>query len=57
MLRMGETLVAALLVIIGFVVVVIGQPLMQFLGIVVISLGIGGALFADLRKPVDSVQK
>jgi hypothetical protein len=54
---MGETLVAALLVIVGFIVVVIGQPLVQFLGIVVIALGVGGALFADLRKPADSPQK
>lgn len=51
MMRMAELLFAALIVIIGFIMVVVGQQLVQFLGIVVIMLGVGAGLFADLRKP------
>lgn len=50
-MRMGELLFAVLLVIIGFIMVLMAQALAQFLGIIVIVIGIGVAIFSDLRKP------
>lgn len=47
---MGELALAVLLVLVGFFMVVLGQQLMQFIGIVLMSLAIGGAVTADLRK-------
>lgn len=56
-MRMGEVLFACLLAIVGFVMIVIGQQLVQFLGILVISAGIGGAVAADLRKPRSTTEQ
>lgn len=48
---MAEVGFAIILVIVGFLMIILGQQLMQFLGIILMSLAIGGGVFADLRKP------
>ncbi|QSO53449.1 hypothetical protein JZ785_06200 [Alicyclobacillus curvatus] len=49
-MHMGQLLLAVLLVVIGFLMIVVGQATMQFLGIIVIVIGIGVGLVADLQK-------
>lgn len=47
----GQLLIAALVTVIGFVMVVVGQTTTQFFGILAIVIGIIVALVADLAKP------
>lgn len=47
---MAELGLAVLLAIVGFLLVVLGKQVVQFVGIVLMVLSIGGAVTADLRK-------
>lgn len=47
----GQLLIAALITVIGFVMVVVGQTTTQFFGIIAIVIGIIVALVGDLAKP------
>ncbi len=50
-MQLGKLLFSAFVVVVGFLMIVLfAQALVQFLGIIVIVLGIGAAVFTDMQK-------
>lgn len=48
--QMRELSLAIMLVLVGFAMVIFGKQVLQFIGIILMSLSIGGGVMADLKK-------
>lgn len=48
--RIQELALAIILAVVGFLMAVLGKQFVQFIGIILMSLSIGGAVMADLKK-------